>query len=56
MKEKADQAWAQRRREQLTESVYDVYAMHKSSFITGKVQARILADNQKYLSLSTNLP
>ena len=55
-KEKIMQARIQRRREQQAESVYDVYNMHKSSFISGKVQARILADNRRFLNISAHLP
>ena len=36
--------------------MYDVYGMHKSSFITGKVAHRLMADNHKFLSLGTNMP
>ena len=50
------QARIQRRREQQAESVYDVYNMHKSSFISGKVQAKILADNRRFLNISAHLP
>ena len=38
------------------EEKYDVYGMHRSSFVAGKLQARFMADNRRFLNLPSHLP
>ena len=35
---------------------YDVYGMHRSSFVAGKLQARFMADNHRFLNVPAHLP
>ena len=55
-KDKMMQARIAKRRQQAMESAQAIYNMHKSNFIPGKVQARVLSDNRRFLNLSANMP
>ena len=55
-KEQAARERAKRIRAAVDDSVYDIYKMHESSFITGKVKHRVMANNAKYLNLGQNMP